>query len=196
MAPTQKEKEEERNHAETDCECRRSSHEEAMKRCTLKVSAVAALAAVALIPASAVSAAQSAKQQRVMLVQKHRFGAPNGTFVLYALTAGPLEYDSGRLTLAAVERPYVVRGGQRLAVYLAVARLTGKRGTFDLRWRVEFAGAGEGNTIGTGTWSLVRGAGAYTGMTGGGRLATVVTTQHGFTTAQFEGLLRASPTTQ
>jgi hypothetical protein len=164
-----------------------------MNRRTLFVLAVTALAAALLIPAFAMSAGQSAKKQRVMLVQKHRFGEPYGTFVFYALSPGPLDFDEGKLTLAAVERPHIVRGGQRNAVYLAVARLTGKLGTFDVRWRVEFAGAGDGATVGTGTWSLVRGTGAYAGATGGGRVAAVVMTPRGFTSAQFEGLLRASP---
>jgi hypothetical protein len=165
-----------------------------MKRRILSVLALTAIAVGALIPASAISAAESAKKQRVMLVQKHRFGDPNGTFVFYALSPGPLGFDSGRLTLAGAERPHLVRDGQRIAVYLAVERLIGKHGTFDLRWRVEFAGAGEGSTVGTGTWSLVRGTGAYAGATGGGRLATVVMTPRGFTSAQFEGLLQAAPT--
>ncbi|MBA2641795.1 MAG: hypothetical protein H0U82_02550 [Actinobacteria bacterium] len=164
-----------------------------MKRRTLSVLALVALVAAAAIPASMASAAQPANKQRVMLVQKHRFGAPNGTFVFHALTPGPLDFDSGRFTLAAAEKPYVVRDGQRLAVYIAFATLTGKRGTFDVRWRVEFAGAGEGSTVGTGTWSLIRGTGAYAGATGGGRLAAVVMTPRGFTTAQFEGVLRAAP---
>jgi hypothetical protein len=126
-----------------------------------------------------------------MLVQKHRFGAPTGTFVLHVLSPGPLGLDSGRFTLAAAERPYVVRDGQWLAVYLGIETLTGKHGTFDMRWRVEFAGAGEGSTVGAGTWSLVRGTGAYAGATGGGRLAAVAPPPRGFTSAQFEGLLTA-----
>jgi hypothetical protein len=163
-----------------------------MRTRTLPVLALAALAAAAAIPASMATAAQSVAKQRVMLVQKHRFGEPNGTFVLHALGRGPLAFDSGKFTFAAAERPYVVRAGQRIAVYVAVETLIGRRGTFDLRWRVEFAGAGEGSTVGTGTWSLVRGTGAYAGARGGGRLAAVVLTPRGFTSTQFEGLLRTS----
>ena len=163
--------------------------EEPMKRGTLSMLALAALGSAALITSSASPAAGLAEKQRVMLVQKHRFGSPTGTFVFHALSPGPLGFDSGRLTLAAAERPYVVRDGQRLAVYLGIETLTGKHGTFDIRWRVEFAGAGEGSTVGTGTWSLVRGTRAYGGATGGGRLAAVAMTPHGFTSAQFEGFL-------
>jgi hypothetical protein len=168
---------------------------EPMSKRSLAAHMLVAAAVLALIVTSTLSAAQAPelRQQRVMLVQKHRFGAPSWTFEFYALTPGRLGFDSGKLMLAASERPYVVRDGQRMAVYVAVERLTGKRGTFDVRWRVEFAGAGDGNTIGTGTWSLVRGTGVYAGVKGGGRLAVIVMTPRGFTSAQFEGLLRALP---
>jgi hypothetical protein len=159
-----------------------------MRRCIISVLALIALAAATNL-ASTVSAG-SAKGQRVMLVQKHRFGSPMGTFVLYALTDGPLELDSGRYTLAAAEKPHIVRNGQGIAVYIAVETLTGKRGSFVIRWRVEFVGAGEGSTVGTGTWSLVRGTGAYAGASGGGRLAAVVMTPRGFTSSQCEGFVR------
>jgi hypothetical protein len=129
-----------------------------------------------------------------MLQMKHGFGSPTGRFVLYALTEGSLELDSGRYTYAAVERPSILRNGQGIAVYVAAAVLSGKRGTFTLRWRGEFVGAGGGNTIGTGTWSIVRGTGAYVGVTGGGRLGCVVFTQRSDTTMQLEGFLTAPGT--
>jgi hypothetical protein len=139
--------------------------------------------------ASTVSAASEARQQRVMLEQKHKFGAPTGTFVLYGLTEGLVDLDSGTFTLAAAEQPYVVRHGQRIAVYVAAETLAGRRGTLSIRWRVEFVGAGLGATVGTGSWSVLRGTGRYAGLTGGGRLAAVVMTPRGFTSAQLEGLI-------
>jgi hypothetical protein len=90
----------------------------------------------------------------------------------------------------AVEKPPVILKGQGMAVYVAVATLTGRRGTFVIRWRMEFVGAGDGNTVGTGTWSLVRGTGAYTGGFGGGRVAAVAVTPRGFTSSQYEGFVR------
>lgn len=153
--------------------------------------AAAALTAAAVILSSPISAASGHRPQRVMLVQKHRFGARNGTFVLYALTPGTLASDSGRFTFMAARKPFIVRKGQRIAIYAAVETLTGKRGGFDLRWRVHFVGAGDGATVGTGTWSLVGGQGVYAGATGSGRLAMVAMTPRGVMTAQLEGLLRA-----
>jgi hypothetical protein len=41
-------------------------------------------------------------------------------------------------------------------------------GAFVLRERIEHLGAGNGFGIGTGTWTLVRGTGAYSDATGGG----------------------------
>ena len=149
------------------------------------------LAAAAMTVVSTVSAGSVASKQRIMLEQKHRFGVPDGTFVFYTLTPGPLKVDSGRYALAAAERPYIIRGGQRIAVYTAIETLTGQRGTFVIRWRVEFVGAGNGSTVGTGTWSLIRGTGAYVGAKGGGRLAVVVMTPGGLTHSQFEGFLSA-----
>jgi hypothetical protein len=161
-----------------------------MSKRILSLPALLAAAVVATILTSPTAAASEPREQRVMLVQKHRFGEPDGSFTFYALSPGRLDFDSGTLTLVAVERPYIVRGGQRIAVYVAYETLNGRRGSFHLRWRVEFAGAGDGATVGTGTWSLVRGTGAYAGARGGGRLAAVVMTPRGFTSAQFEGLVR------
>ncbi len=161
-----------------------------MSKRILSAPMLVAVAVLALIVTSTLSASPELGQQRIMLVQKNRHDTPFGTFVFYVLTPGPLGLDSGTFTLAAAEKPFVTRDGQRAAVYVGVETLTGKRGSLDLRWRVEFVGAGDGATVGTGRWSLVRGRGAYAGMTGAGRLAMVVMTPRGFTSAQFEGLLR------
>lgn len=166
---------------------------EPMSKRSLAAPMLVAAAVLALIVTSTLSAAPERRQQRIMLVQKNSADTPFGTFVLYALTAGPLGFDSGTFTLATAEKPFVVRDGQRAAVYIGVETLTGKRGSFDLRWRVEFVGAGYGATVGTGSWSLVSGRGSYADVTGAGRLAMVVMTPRGFTTAQFEGAASSTP---
>lgn len=158
------------------------------RRLTYGLALVAVMAATMSF-ASTVTAASEAKRQRVMLEQKHKFGTPTGTFVLYGLTEGVVDLDSGTFTLAAVEKPPIVRRGQRIAVYVAAETLAGKRGTLSIRWRVEFAGAGLGATVGTGSWSVQGGTGMYAGLTGGGRLAAVVMTPRGFTSVQLEGLV-------
>ena len=60
-----------------------------------------------------------------------------------------------------------------------------------VRSRIELVGAGNGATVGTGSWSIVRGTKAYTGVRGGGRLAVVVVTPDGLTSSQYEGLVAA-----
>ena len=106
-----------------------------MRRRILSVLALTALAtATNLVPT--VSAGSPAQEQRVMLVQKQRAGAPTGTFDFYALSPGPLKPDSGTYTYTAVERPPVIIKGQGTAVYVTVARLIGRRGTFVIRWRM------------------------------------------------------------
>lgn len=143
---------------------------------------------IALVATSTPSAASELGQQRITLVQKNRHDTPFGTFAFYALTPGPLGLDSGTFTLATDNKPSILRDGQRAAVYVGLETLMGRQGSFDLRWRVEFVGAGDGATVGTGRWWLVHGRGAYVNVTGAGRLAMIVMTPRGFTTAQFEGL--------
>jgi hypothetical protein len=150
---------------------------------------VAFVASLVALPSTG-AAGMSAKAQRVMLVQKHRAGDSHGTFVLHVLTPGPLRLDSGRYDYVAAERPYVVRKGQWAAVYVGIQALVGKAGTLFIRWRAEFVGAGNGSTVGTGTWVVVRGTGIYARATGGGRLATVTATPRGMTSSQLEGLVR------
>src|SRR5262245_57212477 len=146
-----------------------------MRRRILPAVALVSCIAAALTVAAPLSAAQvgtwsaskAGTRQRVMLVQKHRFGDREGQFELVVLSLGPIRSDTGSFTLAAELRPSIVRQGQGLSVYVVIETLTGAQGTFDVRWRVEFAGAGEGNTVGTGTWRILRGTGAYAGVTGG-----------------------------
>ena len=160
-----------------------------MRRRFLSVLALTALAAATNL-VSTVSAGSLAQKQRVMLVQKQRAGAPTGTFDFYVLGSGPLKFDSGTYAYTAMEKPPVILKGQGMAVIVTVATLTGRRGRFVIRWRMEFVGAGDGNTVGTGTWSIVRGTGAYTGASGGGRVAAVAVTPRGFTSSQYEGFVR------
>lgn len=126
-----------------------------------------------------------------MIVLKHRFGDPSGTFVLHALSAGRLGLDSGSYAYVAAERPPIVRHGQGVAIYVKTEVFAGKRGTLVVRSRLEFVGAGDGATVGTGLWAIVRGTKAYAGLKGGGRAAVIVMTPGGVTTSQYEGLVLA-----
>jgi hypothetical protein len=94
-----------------------------------------------------------------------------GTFVLEPLGAGALKYDSGTESSVIAGRRSVTREGQSAEIVTWVTTGKGKRGSFVARARIEHVDAGDGYQIGTGTWEVVRGTGAYAGITGGGRVA-------------------------
>lgn len=71
----------------------------------------------------------------------------------------------------------MVRAGQPITIFTTTSTWKGKRGTFVLRERIEGVAAGNGYSVGTGTWSLVgaKGSGQYAGLVGSGWEAGVVT---------------------
>ena len=66
--------------------------------------------------------------------------------------------------------------------------LTGKHGTFVARNRIELVDLPDGWAVFTGTWKVVRGTGAYAGLSGGGRGAGTAPAG-GDGKSQFEGFL-------
>jgi hypothetical protein len=67
----------------------------------------------------------------------------------------------------------VMRAGQRVSIYDGVVTLKGKRGSLVIRYRSEYVDGGNGYHVGTGTWTVVRGTGQYSRITGGGRAGHV-----------------------
>ena len=64
----------------------------------------------------------------------------------------------------------VMRDGQKVTIYDGgVTTLTGKRGTLTIRDRNEWVDVGNDDSIGIGTWKVVRGTGQYAGIVGKGR---------------------------
>jgi hypothetical protein len=127
---------------------------------------------VAAIAVTSVAAASpgAAKQRVVITANGVANPASSLRFVLRPLSPGRLKADSGTETSTYTSR-VVVRDGQRAEIASWVTTCKGKRGSFVLRVRVEHIDAGNGFHIGTGTWTFARGTGAYTGITGGGRVA-------------------------
>ena len=127
--------------------------------------AVAAVAAVVLTAAAA--AGPSAARQQVMIVTR-------GGIDHFQLLprAGSLHRDSGSAHYCCWSERVVIRDGQRVEVNDPVTTLVGKRGTLVMRERIEWLDAGNGYSIGVGTWKVVRGTGAYKGVTGSGRSAS------------------------
>jgi hypothetical protein len=136
----------------------------------MKGRVVALVALVAAVTLTSIAAATpDAAKQRVVINMKIY---PQNTFVLTALTAGPLLVDRGKISSTWTDIPgrNVMRDGQRVTIYNgAVTTLTGRRGTLTIRDRNEWVDVGNGDSIGIGTWKVVRGTGQYAGIVGKGR---------------------------
>ena len=108
------------------------------------------------------------------------------TFRLVLLGSGPLRADTGVVTGSTIEVSSVIRDGRRVATFMSVQTLTGKRGTLRIRSVDETSEAGSGYRAGAITWSVGGGTGAYLGLSGNGRGAIVITPQ-GPATQRYEG---------
>ena len=68
----------------------------------------------------------------------------------------------------------VVRAGSSLLVTNPRLTFSGKRGTLKIRERIEWVDLPQRHSVQTGTWKFVGGTGAYSGLSGHGRVASVV----------------------
>ena len=135
---------------------------------------VALVAAVTLI--SVAAAGPDAAKQRVAISMKLK-EMGSGTFVLVPLQSGTLKRDSGTVTVAFNDPTIVMRDGQRVDIFRNTYTVRGKRGTMSIRERTEFVNVSNEKVpgfdftpgVGTGTWKVVSGTGAYAKITGGGR---------------------------
>jgi hypothetical protein len=133
-----------------------------------RLAALVALAAAVTLTSLA-AAGPTAAKQRVLIDMKIY---PQKTFQLTAYQGGALISDSGTISSNWTSIPgrSVMRDGQRVTIYNgAVTTLTGKRGTLVIRDRNEWVDVGKGDSIGIGTWKVVRGTGQYAGIVGKGR---------------------------
>ena len=135
----------------------------------IRVKVVALFAfAIAILALTTVAAAEPlAGRQRISITGK----GGGHTFILTPLAAGALRRDSGSFSDCCWRERVIMRDGQRIEVNDPIATYTGERGSFVLRYRVEWVNAGNGYTVGTGTWKVIRGTGVYDGFTGSGRTA-------------------------
>jgi hypothetical protein len=131
-----------------------------------------ALAAAVTLTSVAAAGPDAAKQRVAIDIKFCSPGKAQGTFVLTPQQFGPLKRDSGtiRSNLANTPGRNVMRDGQKVTIYDGgVTTLTGKRGTLTIRDRNEWVDVGNGDSIGIGTWKVVRGTGRYAGIVGKGR---------------------------
>lgn len=128
---------------------------------------VATLVLAAATLVSTAAAGSSVTRQRVAITAK---GGIHG-FVLTPREAGVVTGDSGTATFCCWSERVVRRDGQRIEINDPLMLLVGKQGRLKIRFRIEWIDAGNGYVVGTGTWKVVRGTGAYKGLTGSGRSA-------------------------
>ena len=114
-------------------------------------------------------------------------GAP---FVLTPLTSGAIKPDTGTATFCCWTERSIMRDGQAIDINDPQWTLTGKLGTIVGRSQIGFVDLPDGWAVFTGTWKVIRGTGAYAGLSGGGRVAGVALA-NGTTKAQFEGFLNS-----
>jgi hypothetical protein len=136
-----------------------------------------AVLAAAVTLTSVASAGPAAAKQRVAIDMKI---APKETFVFSPEQSGPLKRDSGRITTVSQVLPMsgrnVLRNGQKVTIFNgALWTLEGKRGTLTIRERAEWVDVGSDvngdafpDSVGFGTWKVVRGTGQYAKVAGGG----------------------------
>jgi hypothetical protein len=134
---------------------------------------VVALAGIVLLTSVATAHPSRAKQRVAITAKGTAHNSSTGTFVFEPLGAGAVKYDSGRESSVIAGRRSVTREGQSAEIVTWVTTCEGKRGSLVFRARIEHVDAGNGYQVGTGTWDVVRGTGAYAGITGGGRVANV-----------------------
>jgi hypothetical protein len=152
-----------------------------------RVVALAALAAAVMLTSMAAAGTDAAKQRVAINMKIY----PQGTFVFTPQQAGPLRRDSGTINSNWLSIPgrKVMRDGQEVTIYDgAVTTLTGKRGTLTIRDRNEWVDVGNDDSVGFGTWKVVRGTGQYAGIVGKGRNAHAGLGSPWY--ARYEGLLR------
>jgi hypothetical protein len=131
-----------------------------------------ALAAAVTLTSVAAAGPDAAKQRVAIDVKFCSAGKAQGTFVVAPQQFGPLKRDSGTISSNLANTPgrNVMRDGQKVTIYDGgVTTLTGKRGTLTIRDRNEWVDVGNGDSIGIGTWKVVRGTGQYAGIVGKGR---------------------------
>jgi hypothetical protein len=149
-----------------------------------RIAALAALAVAAVTLATVAAAGPATTKQRIVATSgKDGFH----TFVLRTRSPGPIAADSGTWSSCCWSRKFITRDGQRIEINDPLNTWTGKHGTLALRLRIEWLDAGHGHFIGVATSRVVRGTGAFKGVTGSGRVAA-----YGMESWRMDGFLQSS----
>jgi hypothetical protein len=151
-----------------------------------KLSMAAALSVAAAVVTGVAAAGHTAGRERIAITTA---SGSSDTFVLIPLASGPIGRDSGTATACCWSRRFVKRDGQAIEIDNPLRTFVGKRGTFTWRGQIEWVDPGNGYSVGTGTWKIVRGTGSYAHLQGHGRLALITGPGEQDVTNRAEGLV-------
>ncbi len=145
----------------------------------------------ALVGMTTSSAAPAAHGQRIAIDKQLVPPGDHGSFRLTAITGGAIGTDSGTWTYVETRSSKGVRDGQGFTRNLGTSTFSSSRGTIVFREDETVVDITVNlRAIGAGVWSLVRGSGAYKGLSGNGRMAGWYTPT-GSNFERYEGYLRA-----
>ena len=136
----------------------------------LAVAAAALGIAAAGMTAIASAGHTDAATERVAITSPH---GNSDLFVLKPLTPGPIAHDAGTAIACCWTHRFIQRDGQAIEINNPLRTFTGKHGTFTWRAQISWVDLDNGYSIGTGTFKIVRGTGAYAHLEGHGRIAIV-----------------------
>lgn len=141
----------------------------------MKIRLTVLVTIVAAFTLSSIAAAgPDAAKQRVTITTQATKTTSVSPFVLTPMQTGAIKLDSGRWIAGSLTIDRVVmRDGLDVSISEGTSTLKGKLGSLVIRFRSEWAEAGNGYNASTDTWKVVRGTGQYAGITGGGRGASV-----------------------
>jgi hypothetical protein len=140
-----------------------------------RLAVLAVLVAAVTLTSVAAAGPEAAKQRVAITVTMASAKA-----VLEPLQKGAVVRSAGAFSGEWSTTPdrTVMRDGQAVNIHSAMWTFTGKRGTLVFRERSEWTDLGQDldrdgfeDSIGVGTWKVVRGTGPYAGISGGGRSA-------------------------
>jgi hypothetical protein len=135
----------------------------------LSVTAAALVVAAGTV-AGIATAGRTAAAERVAITSPR---GNAGLFVLTPLTPGRIVRDAGTATACCWTQRFILRDGQSIEINNPLRTFTGKHGTFTWRAQIGWVDLDSGDSIGTGTWKIVRGTGAYAHLEGHGRIAII-----------------------
>ena len=148
--------------------------------------AIGLIAAVGFAGSS--GAASSSKKQRIAIDAKIPWHLTGATFKLVPLTNGAIHPDSGQVVFSpGGQSTRGLRDGQEYERIRDSITFTGTSGSLVISEDNYIVSAGADVSVFIGTWKIVRGTGAYRGLTGSGRTAGLMARKYAPFPNRWEG---------